>query len=209
MMRCALSLFGLALLAGCAHRSDEQTRPPAAVESRVVPGAVASNRQLVDRSRQEPRTAADADARRALDRQARRITELEPRSPEVEARQVVDLIAYSQRLSNMNADQQGRELKEATQEHAREPSLYTRTRLALVLASPGGAVNDDGKAASLLEAVAAQPARSPLRQFAALVHGLLQERVRDQRRVSQLREQIDGLRAIDRSLMDREQGRAQ
>jgi len=76
-----------------------------------------------------------------------------------------------------------------------------------VLAAPGGAASDDAKAASLLESVAAQPARTPLRQFAVLVHGLVQERVREQRRVTQLKEQIDGLRAIDRSLIEREQGR--
>ena len=190
MMRYALCFSGLAVLAGCAHwYEDDKVGKPAQVESRSVPGAVAAHRQTVERARPEP---------------ARR--DAEPPA-EGESKQVVELIAYSQRLSNMSAEEHKAELLSAAQEHSRQSALYNRVRLALVLAAPGGAASDDAKAASLLESVAAQPARTPLRQFAVLVHGLVQERVREQRRVTQLKEQIDGLRAIDRSLIEREQGR--
>jgi hypothetical protein len=194
------------VLAGCAHwYEDDEPTTPAKVESRTV---VATNRQSVERSRQEAREASDAELRRTIERQSRRIAELESGKVEGESKQLVDLIAYSQRLSNMSADEQKRELAAANKEFSGDPSLYSRLRLALVLAAPGSTYNDDVKAAALLESVASQPARTPLRQFAVLVHGLVHERLRDQKNVAQLKEQLDGLRAIERSLIDREQGRA-
>jgi hypothetical protein len=204
-------IFALAaLLGGCAHWYEDDSRAPAKVENRSVPGSVAASRQAVERTRQETRDASEADLRRIIDRQSRRISELEssPGRAEGEAKQVVDLIAYSQRLSGLSADEQKRELAAANKDYSSDPGLYTRLKLAIVLAAPGSTLNDDAKAASLLEAAASQPARTPLRQFAVLVHGLIQERLRDQKSVAQLKEQLDGLRAIERSLIDREQGKA-
>jgi hypothetical protein len=211
MMRWPLMLCAVTMLAGCAHWYEDDTpQRPASVETRRVPGATAQ-RTSVERTRIETpaRDASEADLRRMVERQSKRIAELEARPAEGEAQQAVELIAYGQRLAAMGAEEQKRELAAASQANSRESSLYSRVRLALVLAAPGSPVGDDARAASLLESIASQPARTPLRQLAALVHGLLQERVREQRRVAQLREQIDGLRAIERSLMDREQGRAQ
>jgi hypothetical protein len=194
------------LLGGCAHwYEDEEPTTPAKVESRSV---VATNRQSIERTRQEARDASEAELRRIIERQSRRIAELESGKTEGESKQLVELIAFSQRVSSIGADEQKRELAAANKEFSGDPSLYSRLRLALALAAPGSTYADDAKAASLLESVASQPARTPLRQFAVLVHGLIQERLRDQKSVAQLKEQLDGLRAIERSLIDREQGRA-
>jgi hypothetical protein len=43
----------------------------------------------------------------------------------------------------------------------------------------------------------------PLRQFAGLIHAQVGERVREQRKSAQLKEQLDALRAIERSIIER------
>jgi hypothetical protein len=150
-----------------------------------------------------------SDLRRTIERQSKRIAELEAApAGGGEARQVVELVAFAQRLAGLPAEEQGREYDAARQENAREPGLYARLRVALALSVPGTQFHDDARAAGLLEPVVAQPARTPLRQLAAVLHGQVSERIREQKRVAQLKEQIDGLRAIDRSLMDREPGKA-
>jgi hypothetical protein len=201
------------LVAGCTVMPwEDENRPPASVENRRVP----ESRTAKPEAKPQPARVAEAKAdpenaelRRVIDRQSKRIAELEARAPEgsPETRQVTDLLAFAQRLAALSPEEQGREYEAARQDNARETSVYSRLRLALVLSTPGTAFQDDARALALLEPVAAQPARGPLRQLAAMVHGLVGERVREQKRVAQLKEQIDGLRAIDRSLIDRDPGR--
>jgi hypothetical protein len=203
----AVCVLAQLLLPGCALMPWEDPAWKASVETRRVPESRTDARSAARARLADVKTDAreDAgDARRAIERQSRPGAE----QPAGEARQVVELLAYSQRLAALSAEEQGRELAAATQEHAREPSVYSRVRLALALSTPGTSFHDDARAAALLETVASQPARTPLRQLGALVHGLIVERIREQRRVAQLKEQIDGLRAIDRSLMDREPGKS-
>lgn len=204
----------LALVSGCTVMPwEDENRPPASVENRRVPEARPAKPEAKPQQARmaEPKSDADnAELRRVIDRQSRRIAELEARPAETssgETRQVTDLLAFAHRLATLSPDEQGREYDAARQDNARETTVYSRLRLALVLSTPGTAFQDDARAVSLLEPVAAQPARGPLRQLAVMVHGLVGERVRDQKRVAQLKEQIDGLRAIDRSLIDREPGR--
>jgi hypothetical protein len=174
---------------------------------------VADNRPSVDAGRRaeaDVSESVDNELRRTIEKQSRRIAELESRLPgDAESRQVLELVAYSQRLATLRAEEQAHELSAANQELARDHGVYSRLRLALLLSTPGTAFNDDARAAAMIESLAAQPGKSPLRQFAVLVHGFISERLREQKRVAQLKEQINGLRAIDKALIEREQGRAQ
>jgi len=214
MKRSPLLIF--LMLAACSHAPREGANR-AAVESRPIavrPGAQAraDTRVSVQKTRMaEAESHAEVPgggAQQIIDRQSRRIAELESRAmPDAEARQVLELVSYSQRIAGLKPEEQSRELSVASQEFARDPQPYSRLRLALLLSTPGTSFNDEGRAVSLLEPLVSTPMKTPVRQFAALVHAQISERLREQKRVAQLKEQIDGLRAIDRSLIDRDQGR--
>src|SRR3981189_353600 len=89
-----------------------------------------------------------------------------------ESRQVVDLIAYTQRVAALQAEEQQRELNASSQIFTKDRGAYGRVRLALVLALPGTAFNDDAKAAGLLEPLAgtgtSESPPGPMQQFAGL-----------------------------------------
>jgi hypothetical protein len=191
--------FICTLLSGCGSMPWEDPDWQAKVENRPVPSG-----NQAKTARMEVR---DEDLRKTVERQSRRIAELEARpGAEGEARQVTDLLAYAQRMASASVDEQGREYDAARQEFARDSSLVPRLKVAIALATPNTGFHDDARAATLLDPVASQAARTPLRQFAVLLHGQINERLREQKRVAQLKEQIDGLRAIDRSLIDRDPG---
>ncbi len=121
-----------------------------------------------------------------------------------EARAVSDLLLYAQRVGHMSAEEQRREAPQLANAMSRDRSLASRLRLALLLSQPGSAVQDEGRALSLLEAYAnPAPNAGPLRQFAALLQFQLAERVRATRRAEQLKEQLEALRAIERSIIER------
>jgi len=213
------------VLAGCSQfppgadsRAAVETRPAGDPRS-VSPGrtvaparAGAENPSIAykkDAARSETAEPSKAELLRTIDRQSRRIVELESRAGDAESRQAVDLVAYFQRMATLHSEEQAHLLAAANQEYARDSGPYSRLRLALTLATPGTAFNDDARAAALLDPLVANAStKGPLKQLAVLVHGLISERVRDQKRVAQLKEQLDGLRAIDRALIDREQGKA-
>jgi hypothetical protein len=127
-----------------------------------------------------------------------------------DAGEAAELLAYGQRAGQLSAEEQRRELAQANQAYARERSPRNRLRLALLLAQPGGAVNDDARAVGLLEAFAVTPA-SPgggsVQQLGALLHAQVAERLKEQRRAQQMKEQIDALRALERNLIDRGQSK--
>ena len=214
----ALAVVALVVLGGCASAPTDDDRK-ASVENRAVESRAAENRTREAKAGAGKPLAHDtraaeagvdakvAELRRTVERQSRRIAELESKPSEGEARQVVDLVAFAQRFAALSADEQAREYDVTRIEQAKEPSLYSRIRLAMVLAAPGTAFQDDARAAGLLDALAGQPARTPLRQLGVLVHGMVGERVREQKRAAQLKEQIDSLRAIERSLIEREPSR--
>jgi hypothetical protein len=128
-----------------------------------------------------------------------------------EARQVIELIAYSQRVAALQADEQQRELNASAQMLSKDRGAYGRVRLALLLALPGTAFNDDTRALSLLEALAgtgaAESQPGPMQQFAGLLYAQISERLREQRRTAQLKEQLDALKAVERRIIEREQAR--
>ena len=125
-----------------------------------------------------------------------------------EAHQVGVLVAGAQAAARKPADEQRRELAAATDSFNRERGAAARLRLALLLAQPGSAINDDARALVLLEPyAAANPNGGALVQLGALLQAQVADRLREQKRAQQLKEQIDALRAVDRNLMERGQTR--
>ncbi len=128
-----------------------------------------------------------------------------------ESRQVIELIAYTQRVAALQADEQQRELNASTQMLSKDRGAYGRVRLALLLALPGTAFNDDTRAAGLLESLAGAAASEappgPMQQFAGLLYAQINERLREQRRTVQLKEQLEALKAVERNIIEREQAR--
>jgi len=128
-----------------------------------------------------------------------------------ESRQVIELIAYTQRVAALQADEQQRELNASAQMLSKDRGAYGRVRLALLLALPGTAFNDDTRAAGLLESLAgagaSESAPGPMQQFAGLLHAQISERLREQRRTVQLKEQLEALKAVERNIIEREQAR--
>ena len=125
---------------------------------------------------------------------------------EPEERQVIQLIGYAQRVAAMTAEQQRREYGAGNQAFARDKDTNSRMRLALLLATPGASVHDAARAASLLEPIAANgEASSPMRALARLLQAQLNETASEQRRASQMREQLDALKEVERTLMERGQ----
>ena len=66
---------------------------------------------------------------------------------------------------------------------------------------------DAHKAAGLLEPLVSKDATGPMQQFAGLLHVQLAERMREQRRATQLKEQLDALKDVERKIIEREQAR--
>jgi len=127
-----------------------------------------------------------------------------------ESRQVIELIAYTQRVAALQAEEQQRELNASTQMLSKDRGAYGRVRLALLLALPGTAFNDDTRAAGLLDLAGAGASESPpgpMQQFAGLLHAQISERLREQRRTAQLKEQLEALKAVERNIIEREQAR--
>jgi hypothetical protein len=77
-----------------------------------------------------------------------------------------------------------------------------------MLSLPGTAFGDDPKAAGLLEPVMSKEAGAgPMQQFAGLLYAQINERLREQRRATQFKEQLDALKDVERKIIEREQVR--
>ena len=123
-----------------------------------------------------------------------------------EERQVIQLISYAQRVATMTAEQQRREYSLSNQAFARDKDAMSRMRLALLLATPGAGVQDAARATSLLEPMARTgSATSPLHALARLLYRQLNERVNEQRRAKLMREQLEALKDLERTMIERGQ----
>jgi hypothetical protein len=112
-----------------------------------------------------------------------------------------------QRVSALTPDEQKHEYGVVNQMVAKNRSDALRIKLAWLLMLPPQ--QDDARALSLLETVAGKsPGASPLKQLAALLVGQLSERVRlvrdEQKKSEQLQQKLDGLKAIEKSLLGRD-----
>ena len=122
---------------------------------------------------------------------------------EAEERQVIQLIGYAQRVATMTAEQQRREYGASNQAFARDKDAMSRMRLALLLATAGASVHDAARAASLLEPMATPgDAASPLCSLARLFYVQLNERASEQKRASQMREQLEARKEVERTLRE-------
>ena len=138
-----------------------------------------------------------------------------------ESRQVTELIGYTQKVAALRAEDQRRELNASSQMFSKERGAYSRMRLALLLALPGTTFNDDNRAVSLLAPLAGDAEPGPMQQFAERLHAQISERLRRsaqlkeqleamkaiERSAAQLKEQLDAMRAIERKIMERELAR--
>jgi len=131
-----------------------------------------------------------------------------------EPRQVTDLIAYAQRVAASPAEQQRREFDTASQAYAVDRAWPNRLRLALLLSMPGAPFEDDVRALSVLEPLAESAQPSPTEQLGAFLHAQVSARLREQRRANQmkdqmetLRNQLEALKAVEKSIIQRDQRR--
>jgi len=131
-----------------------------------------------------------------------------------ESREIVELIAYGHKFVGLQPEDQRKELNVTSQAFSKDRSPQGRLRLALLLSLPGTGLTDEARAMNLLEPLAnaagADGKFATLRQFADLLYTDLEERVREQRKsaqlkeqAAQLKEQLDALRAIERSIIER------
>ncbi len=124
-----------------------------------------------------------------------------PTERQLEEQEVIRLIDYAQRSAGMTAEVQRREYAAINQQFARSPNPDTRMRLALLLGTPGGSVQDADRAARLLEPMAATgDGAGPLRALARLLHAQLSERTREQQRNEQLRNQLETRKEAENSM---------
>lgn len=124
---------------------------------------------------------------------------------------MIELVGYTQRVAAMHPEEQRRELNVSNRMFSKDRGAYGRIRLALLLALPGTAFNDDVRAVNLLEplaeSAAAELPRGPMQQFAGLLYTQISERTREQRRAAQFKEQLEALKAIERGIIEREKAR--
>ena len=132
----------------------------------------------------------------------------------VEAGEVVALLGYAQRVGASPAEQQRREFEAVGKAYAEDRGWPNRLRLALLLSMPSAPFEDTARALVVLEPVAESGDLSPYEQFAALLHAQVAARVGEHRRANQMREQmelyrtqLEGLKAVERSIIQREQRR--
>jgi len=134
--------------------------------------------------------------------------------------EAADLLTYQQRLRTMSADDLGAEYAAASQSLAKQKSDAARLRLAMLLSLPGAAFRDDGRAAALAEEVASRknPDSAGLRPLAALIAAnaneqrrqeeryqkLAQRAQEEEKRADALQQKLDGLKAIEKNLLNRE-----
>ncbi|HJW02783.1 MAG TPA: hypothetical protein VJ548_05830 [Azospira sp.] len=121
-----------------------------------------------------------------------------------ESRVVLDAIAQAQRVSQASEGEQRRELAAAQQAYNRDKGSASRLRLGMLLALPLANLGDESRALSLLEPLAGNS--GPVGQFAGLLAAQVNERLRQERKGQQWKEQLDQLKTIERQLIERGKG---
>lgn len=122
-----------------------------------------------------------------------------------------ELIAYFTSVAKAAPPTQKKELAQSAAAFGRSPTPYARLRLGGLYAQPAPVLRDDARALALLEPLAmanAQPER-PIADLASLLYAQVAERQRlardDARKQEDLRERIEAMRSIERSIMQREE----
>ncbi len=115
---------------------------------------------------------------------------------------VLQVLQQVQRIANAPGDEQRHEVTAAQQAFQRDKSPLHRLKLGLLLALPNIAGNDEGRAMTLLESLHAH-ANASVRGLAALTTEQLTERQRQGKKIKALQDQLDELKAMERSLIER------
>jgi len=122
-----------------------------------------------------------------------------------DARLVLDAIVHAQRVSAATPDEQRRDMNAAAQTLARDRTTAARLRYGVLLTLPALPGADAQRAATTLEALTTAGHSAQIRHFANYLLTQLAERNREQKRAQQFKDQLDELRAIERSLIERGQ----
>lgn len=120
-----------------------------------------------------------------------------------ESKPVLDAIAYAQRVAAASSEEQRREMSAAAQAATRERSTAARLRYGILLALPALPGADAQRAIAILEPLSAAGNSGAVRQFTSLLLAQINERQKEQRRAQQFKDQLDELRAIERTLIER------
>ena len=124
-----------------------------------------------------------------------------------------ELISYLASAARANAPAQKKELASATAAFGRASTPHTRLKLGGLYAQPVAGLRDDARALALLEPLAttsgATPVERPFADLAALLYAQVAERLRlsrdDAKKQDDLRERIEAMKSIERSIMRREE----
>lgn len=119
--------------------------------------------------------------------------------------EVSALLAYYQDVVALPPDELRREYLSVSLSFARDRTELGRLQLALMLCVPGAAWRDDARLMTLLEGASSRkaPADSPRRHLVELLHRLVAERQREQRRADELQQKLDSMLTIERNLRGR------
>ena len=121
--------------------------------------------------------------------------------------QALSLLAFLGQIASASMEDQKREYQGANQQLQKAKTDVNRLRLAALLMLPGTPFQDDAKALAVLEGVSAKNA-SPIRELALFLHAQVAERQRqvreEQKRADAIQQKLDNLKAIERSMLDRE-----
>lgn len=122
--------------------------------------------------------------------------------------QALSLLSYLGELLGASGDDQKRELQNASQQFQKTKSDVNRVRLAVLYALPNTSFQDDAKAIGLLEGLGAKHPGTPVREFAAYLQAQILDRQRqvreEQKRADAIQQKLDSLKAIERSMLDRD-----
>jgi hypothetical protein len=129
--------------------------------------------------------------------------------------QALALLVEIARNGNGNADESRKELLAAQTLYNKDRSTVNRMRFALYTAMTASTIADDARLQGLLEPLVAKvgglPSTHPLRPVAEALMMQVNERnrqVRDQtKKVDELQQKLDALKAIEKQLLDRDRRR--
>jgi len=133
--------------------------------------------------------------------------------PEAAAADTRELVAYFASVARAGTLAQKKELAQSAAAFGRAPTPVARLRLGGLYAQPAPVLRDDARALALLEPLAlatgAVPRERLVADLALVLYAQVAERQRiakdDAKKQEDLRERIEAMRSIERSIMDREE----
>lgn len=120
-----------------------------------------------------------------------------------ETRLVLETLALTQRMATSSAEEQRQEVSAAARAFARQRNNPSRLRYGALLSLPAQVGADAQRALATLEPLSTTGPAGPVRQLAALIVLQIGERLKEQRRAQQFKEQLDESRASERLLDER------